>query len=156
MEPRIKWPNDVIIDNKKICGILCEVQFYNEQSFVIVGIGLNINNPAKNFEYPLNQTSISLHEATGETHDIQNILQNLLDEESRLLKELSEGAFNKIRDEIVQCSLTIGQRVRLSLVGNLNPIVGKAVAISNSGSLILSLDDGSEIELLEGDIEHLR
>jgi BirA family transcriptional regulator, biotin operon repressor / biotin---[acetyl-CoA-carboxylase] ligase len=91
----IKWPNDILIDGKKVCGILIENQIQGQQvSKTIIGIGLNVNQSA--FELP---TATSLTLVTGKMEALQEILDIVLSHlESRFL-QLRNGKFEKLKAE---------------------------------------------------------
>ena len=78
---KIKWPNDIIVNDKKICGILLETRISSKIEGLILGIGLNVNN--KNFDSSLNATSLYLETQKEENIDsllleiVQQILENI-------------------------------------------------------------------------------
>lgn len=76
LQPRIKWPNDVMVQHKKIAGILCETQLFDGQIGVIIGIGLNINMPDELLK-TINQPATSLFSETGRTWDLEEISKSL-------------------------------------------------------------------------------
>ncbi len=73
---RVKWPNDILVNKKKIAGILCETTSLESLYSVVIGIGLNINMTKKMLE-KLDQSATSLFMETGETHNISEILESL-------------------------------------------------------------------------------
>lgn len=102
----IKWPNDLIIGNKKVCGILIENQLRgNKIKYAVVGIGINVNQ--ENFALP---SATALSQVTGEQYDLPSLLVDLLEcIEARYLmlrngkaKELKESYINALfwRDEL--------------------------------------------------------
>jgi BirA family biotin operon repressor/biotin-[acetyl-CoA-carboxylase] ligase len=156
LEPRIKWPNDVLTMNRKVCGILCELLTREDRNFAIVGIGINVNNKSSLLPPSEKGGAISLSEAIGKRLSIRQVLENVLEEEERVVVDLHEGRFPELLKEITRLSATIGQRVKVTMVGRTLPLEGVATMITQSGTLVISLDDGSESELLEGDVEHLQ
>lgn len=72
----IKWPNDVLVDQKKICGILLESIIEKDKAHVIIGIGLNVNNKFFQSEITNIATSMFLH--TGITYTLDNVLKKLI------------------------------------------------------------------------------
>lgn len=87
LTPQLKWPNDVLIDGKKVCGILVE----QRQDWVVVGVGLNVDFPKGWFESTHLTHASALGEFTAEAIDREELLQALLDEWEARYQELSEG-----------------------------------------------------------------
>jgi BirA family biotin operon repressor/biotin-[acetyl-CoA-carboxylase] ligase len=84
IQAKIKWPNDVLIRGRKVCGILTEQSVVSGQSSVVCGIGLNVNQSADAFELPGLEHGTSLAVAAGQRFDCQEIARELirrLDEE---------------------------------------------------------------------------
>lgn len=73
---KIKWPNDVLVDNKKISGILTEANFDKKLNYIIVGIGINVNTPF--FDDSIKDTATSLFLTCNKTFDTEEILYNTL------------------------------------------------------------------------------
>jgi len=77
----IKWPNDLLVDNKKISGILCESAITPEYGLqVVVGIGVNVNCPLQEFPPELQQTATSLLIASGQEQDRSSLLAGFLNQ----------------------------------------------------------------------------
>lgn len=70
---RLKWPNDVLIDRRKVCGVLCEVVWCGGEGWVIVGVGINANNRAAGLQGVLQRGAIGLAEVVGEEVDLQGL-----------------------------------------------------------------------------------
>lgn len=70
---RLKWPNDVLIDRRKVCGVLCEVVWCGGEGWVIVGVGINANNRAAGLQGVLRRGAIGLAEAVGDEVDLQGL-----------------------------------------------------------------------------------
>jgi BirA family biotin operon repressor/biotin-[acetyl-CoA-carboxylase] ligase len=89
---RIKWPNDVLISGRKVCGILCELEAGNDISAVIIGIGINANFRANDLLPPVSYPVTSLWDETGTKTDLERLLAALLEELcGKLLKFETEG-----------------------------------------------------------------
>ena len=140
VECRIKWPNDVWIDGRKVAGILVEGR--PQEGWAIVGIGLNVSTTE--FPEELRETATSLDLASGERLDRNEVLRALLKAlDQRLGATASEivGAWRE-RDALK------GERVRWG-AGQ-----GTAVGVSENGALIVDAD-GERIELEAGEV-HLQ
>ncbi|HNX14554.1 MAG TPA: biotin--[acetyl-CoA-carboxylase] ligase [Oscillospiraceae bacterium] len=142
----IKWVNDVIIDNKKVCGILTEAVFGEsaKPEFVIVGIGINCYIPEGGFPDELKNTAGAIFEP-GEGDPAQ-LRQEVLDNFFRLYS----GGRTKIGREYRERCITLGKRIEIQRGDEL--IVGTAVAIGDDFKLLLRTDTGKVIWLCSGEI----
>lgn len=152
----IKWPNDILINNKKICGILTEMKAEQDKvNFVIVGIGVNVNTPLKFL--PKGASSIKEEmsksgrtEAASRVELAKKILENL---EENYLKLKKEG-FEPIIDEWKDLSTMLGSRVRVVLQNR--TFEGQARDLDGDGSLIVRRDSGILEKVSSGDIIMVR
>jgi len=143
----IKWPNDVRVGEKKLAGILTEMEGEADRvSWLIVGIGLNANvDPA---DLPGDRPATSLQSAVGPV-DRRAVTQTLLEE----FWELSTAEPETIMDGWRKLATTLGQRVRVETPDE--TILGDAVDITTPGTLVVETEHGSR-EVTAGDCEHLR
>jgi len=146
IKPSIKWPNDLLFQNKKLAGILLETSIEgNKLNYAVLGIGINVNNPSP----PEESKAISLREILNKEVDRLFLLTQLLKMVRELLWKSKEELFALWES---RCS-TLGKRVRV-----LTPqgeITGIAKGLSPQGALII-LEDGGEIrEVFSGDCIHL-
>lgn len=143
----IKWPNDVLIDGKKVCGILTEMNAESDKvKFLVIGVGININTKAK--ELP--KTATSLMEQSGETVDRIAFVRYFLKELDRRYLIFKEQGFGPTLNEFRNFSATLGKRVRIDLQDR--RIEGQAMDIDDSGALIVRLDSGFTERVLTGDV----
>lgn len=91
-DPRIKWPNDVLVGGRKVCGILCEAG----PSHVVVGIGLNANQTAADFEAMNLPSGASLATLTGSRHDVGPLSETLLDQLDEAYELLVRGHVDEL------------------------------------------------------------
>jgi len=138
-KPRLKWPNDVLIDGRKVCGILSEVSGEVEQPKVIVGIGINVKNPVPEGAINLN----SLREAS-----LNEILRKVMYRFVSRYTELCGGEWEKIRLRWIELADTIGKMIRVRAAGR--SYVGKAVDLDKDGGLLLESERGLE-KIFSGD-----
>jgi BirA family transcriptional regulator, biotin operon repressor / biotin---[acetyl-CoA-carboxylase] ligase len=149
LDAGIKWPNDLLIRELKICGILMEVGAQVDRlDYAVVGLGLNANNDLSQF--PAEWRSSSLAAQLG--HDIDRC-----DFICRILEEIEVAYENMGRKEIFEewrsRSLTLNKQVRItSTAGDL---AGEAVDLAEDGALILQIGDEKK-RVLAGDCIHLR
>ena len=149
LSAKIKWPNDVYIDGKKVSGILLEMKAATDMiDFVIAGIGINVNNPVSL------KTATSLQDKLNKKVDrikfVQNLLRNL---EKEYLLFIKNG-FKPIRDKIKKHSYTLGTKIKVTSHNVVHK--GKAVDIDMQGALILKDSKGKKHRIISGDIATLK
>jgi len=149
LEPRLKWPNDIMLGSKKIGGILTEMNAEMDRlDWVIIGVGLNVNTSHKSFPADVEETATSLMEVCGRIIPRVTLLQDILFEFESLYEELTRSGFEPVRDKWKTLSNTIGEKVVVSLPNG--QIKGTAVDIDADGALILQKDDGSFEKIIAG------
>lgn len=84
IEADIKWPNDLLIEGKKVCGILCESIFYQGQQKLILGVGLNVNTAQEAFDGELSSIAGSILSATGKELELKKTAETLIAELDRM------------------------------------------------------------------------
>ena len=147
----IKWPNDVLYREKKICGILTEMNAEMDRvRFVVLGIGINVNTTVKD----LPPGSTSLREITGKEISRVALTQTLLVELEKDLKRLRNGEFERLTEEWEEHSETTGKRVVATLINR--SVQGQATGIDADGALWIRKDSGLQERILSGDIKHCR
>jgi BirA family biotin operon repressor/biotin-[acetyl-CoA-carboxylase] ligase len=151
LEPRVKWPNDVVLNGRKIAGILSEASLeLNRAISVILGVGLNVNVSESEFPEELRDTAGSVSLASGQTHDRVTLLTAFLRDFGRFYDGLPGRPPQWILNSYRPLCVTLGQKVRVELHDG--SLEGTAVDIHTSGGLIL--DSGEIIRV--GDVVHLR
>jgi len=145
---QIKWPNDILIDGKKVCGILIENEVKgNKAAYSIVGIGINVDLKVSGFS-EIADTAASLT-SEREKHDIRiKIIKALLTEFERLYLLLPDGksVFEAWRARLV----TLGQNVRATSTSQV--IEGIAESVEESGALVIRGADGAVTKVVAGDV----
>ncbi|HEX2055080.1 MAG TPA: biotin--[acetyl-CoA-carboxylase] ligase [Nitrospiraceae bacterium] len=159
---RLKWPNDVLIRNKKVAGFLCESVGGQSESIVIVGIGINVNSRPDDFPDDTRAMAMTLLSELGRPVDRSGLVSTLMNR----LEERTDGVsphtmphlFTAYRN---RCD-TLGQLVR-AVLGNGEVIEGLAETIDPDGSLLIRLDEqkvaartGRLVRIRSADIVHLR
>jgi len=148
LNAELKWPNDVLIGGRKVCGILAEMDAEMDVvNFVNVGIGINANASVPQFE----KTATSLKDALGREISRKEFLSVLLMEIERRQALLMEA---DLLDEWKKLSGTLNKYVRILSPGEV--IVGRAIDIDTTGALIIRKRNGSLKKALAGDCIHLR
>ncbi len=148
----IKWPNDIIIDGKKVCGILTEMSCeLNMINYVIMGIGINVNLGREDFDDELIDKATSLKEVVGEEIDRKKLLAYVLNHFEELYIPFKEsGDISKTIQVSRRESILIGKEVRI--INGDTEKSGKVLGIDNEGQLIVEHGDGSIEELFSGEV----
>lgn len=149
-----KWPNDVLVDNKKICGILIETDTeIDKVNYCIVGVGVNVNIDNQFFKkHKLEATSI--YALTNKKVDFTQFFIFLLKKVEYWYEIFEKKEYDKIVNEWKKYSSTIGKIVEIQTLEG--KIIGKAIDVSSKGTLIIKTSSKQEIEILSGDCIHLR
>jgi len=146
-EARIKWPNDVLVNEKKICGILAEGSFSEREVYYItLGIGLNVNNPIPE---ELLSTSTSISKVLGIQIPIEEIFKILVERLEYWYEEFLRGNDEEILQKWREKAI-LNREVRV--IREEGEIQGKALDIDELGALILELKDGRKEKILYGDV----
>ncbi len=147
--PKIKWPNDVLINGKKVAGILTELHVEGNQiQYLILGIGVNVN--MSRFSSPISQTATSLKKEAGQPVCRELFLTGLLQEIENELELFYQKGHQMISSEWKKFSDTLGKKVRVSQGGQI--LEGKAIDLDPHGGLILEKKDFTRITVMAGDI----
>lgn len=151
LEALIKWSNDVLIDYKKVCGILTEMNAESDNvKFLVVGAGININTKAA--ELP--KIATSLREKLGAKVDRIDFAKAVLEELDRHYLKFKQQGFGPILDEWRNLSATLGRRVRVDFKER--RIEGQAMDVDESGALLVRDDNGFVERVLSGDVMLVR
>lgn len=146
VEAAVKWPNDILVDGRKIAGILSEMEAETDRiSHLNVGIGLNVNNdPA-----PANPAAVSLQQRLERKVSRKALLAAFLDDFQDRLENGSSADW--VADWTRRC-VTLGREVEV--VTHRETLKGRAVDVDEAGSLILQAADGSLRTIRYGDCFH--
>jgi BirA family biotin operon repressor/biotin-[acetyl-CoA-carboxylase] ligase len=164
VEASIKWPNDLLVDGRKICGILAESSIESVPiaakkvgpgaerpvDFVILGVGLNANVDPQDLGVPDPEVA-TLRSELGHDVDLLELLESLLSHLEAELERIED--FGAILDDWRALSCTLGNRVSVRRFGGV--LEGIALNLGSEGELLLKTSDGV-VELFEGEIEQLR
>ena len=152
LRARLKWPNDVMLRGRKVAGILADgVTMQDGESYVVLGIGLNVNSDPSNIP-ELASIATSLSRETSAPHEKSVLLRHILQEMDYLYTQLQQG---EVPWEEWRRSLeTIGRRVQVEWNGEVYR--GLAEDVDERGSLIVRFEDGSRVTLPVGEVGYLR
>jgi BirA family transcriptional regulator, biotin operon repressor / biotin---[acetyl-CoA-carboxylase] ligase len=150
----IKWPNDLLAGERKICGILAEVIDTESGKAIVLGIGINLTNQA--FPEDLAGRAISVAEATGRRPDREPILKAILQALTRwyLLLHEEEGSERMLAAWASRSSYADGKLVRV-LNGD-ETVIGLTRGLEPDGALRLETDNGTITIVRAGDVINVR
>ncbi|WP_417911764.1 biotin--[acetyl-CoA-carboxylase] ligase [Candidatus Electronema sp. TJ] len=169
LDARLKWVNDVLVDGRKIAGILCSTVLRpNQDRYHLIGIGLNANN--REFPAELQASAVSLTELLGDDVDRAKLAGQLLaelswavgllhyDEEQALREGQSceDGRKPLLLNAWQSLSDTVGRRVEYGFDVQQKPLFrAEAVGLDPCGGLVMELDDGGRVVEYSGEIVYL-
>ena len=149
LAPRMKWPNDVLVEGKKVAGILGEIP---EPGRVILGIGLNVWEAPDAID-PATATALSEWGLSG--HDaVARVVESFVSGFLRRVQKGGDQLGEQTREFIREHLTTLGQSVRVSMPDG-STVVGIASDVDRAGRLVVSNSSG-DVVVSAGDIEHLR
>jgi BirA family biotin operon repressor/biotin-[acetyl-CoA-carboxylase] ligase len=151
--PQLKWPNDLVVGDRKLAGLLTE-STGGDQPAVVLGLGVNITASA----YPadLSAAATSCEEEAGRPVDRAELLVGLLTAlEARYATALAAGGRAATLDAYRADSATLGRRVRVELTAG-PALEGQASRLADDGQLVVVDDTGAEHLVNVGDVKHLR
>ena len=151
LDVQIKWPNDIFIHNKKLAGILTEMNAeVDKVNFVVIGIGLNVNNDRKS----LIAQATSLKEEQGSEVNRVVLLQEILRRIESNYLLLEDRGSSEIINKWRNFTFTLGTRVKVDYQNK--HIEGCAVDIDQDGSLLIRKDSGVIQKISSGDVTACR
>ncbi len=147
----IKWPNDVLIDGRKIAGILTEaVTDMDGIEYIVTGIGLNVNTLIEDFPEEFRGIATSVREEAGRSVPRIELLQELLQKLEDRYQQLISGGFNEILEKVRSLSLVIGHDIKFDSVNGVT--TGRAIDIDNNGFLMVRDAMGNIHHVMSGEI----
>jgi BirA family transcriptional regulator, biotin operon repressor / biotin---[acetyl-CoA-carboxylase] ligase len=144
---QIRWPNDVMVGEKKLAGILCE----GRRSAVAVGIGLNVNQEQFPEDLP---EAVSLRMATGRQWDKLYLLENFVREMFANIDQTRKGESAGVLADIKRCSSIMHCRVEVQTL--LRRHVGTVIDLDSEGRIVLRTDSGRLVVIGAGDARKVR
>ncbi|WP_100331397.1 biotin--[acetyl-CoA-carboxylase] ligase [Bacillus xiapuensis] len=150
LTPEIKWPNDILINGKKVTGILTELQADADQIHsLIIGIGINVNQ--KHFPEELEEVATSLALETGETVSRSRLIQEILKNMEACYDIYMEQGFADIKKLWEKYAISVGKQITATTISA--TIKGKALGITEEGVLKLLDEEGTIHDIYSADIE---
>jgi len=151
LEARTKWPNDVMIGEKKVCGILTEVSAQGMAlNFAVVGIGINVSMTPEDLPEDVRDDATSLAMESGQPIDREQVLQGVLQSLAEYYHRYRTEPFRSLLDEYKSLDIALGSTV--TVIDNQTHIIGIAEDIDEFGTLTLRLPDGRWQRVVTGKV----
>ncbi len=151
----IKWPNDIIWNDKKVAGILIESECHGDQAApLVIGMGVNVNMDPADFPPEIYATAASLKMALGQPIDRSDLAIAILDAFSDQHLLLGEGKKDLLVLAMKRYCQTLGRKIMVQTAQR--QFEGWALDIEEDGTLLIKMGDHSQRKILVGDITHLR
>ncbi|MBN1280588.1 MAG: biotin--[acetyl-CoA-carboxylase] ligase [Candidatus Thermoplasmatota archaeon] len=151
----IKWPNDVRVHHKKIAGMLLESELVNQTvTFLIVGVGINLNIESTAFSNEIQSQSTSVAVELGSPVEFYEFLTRLLLQFDTWYQQFLEKQYDQILSHWKTASDTLGKPVRIQTKGD--TLEGIAIGIDKQGFLRLQTKRGETKTIMSGDCLYLR
>ena len=146
IDAAVKWPNDILVDGRKISGMLSEMEAETDRVlFINIGMGINVNNDPSGVE----PGASSLKKITGREISKIMLLARFLDEFEKRLKNIE---FENVISEWKKYTVTLNRRVKIVTHREISE--GQAVDVDQDGALVLEVADGTRKKIIYGDCFH--
>ncbi len=159
LSPRIKWPNDIFLNGKKCCGVLCEAVFNQPSSSgvktdlkapqVVLGIGLNVNQ--REFPDEIKDTATSIYLETRKEWDRETLFSAILSSFEEYYELWMNGQFPQLIEEIGLRFFLKGKEV--DIISGKSTMRAVVVGLNSQGFLLVRDKNGHIIPILSGDIQ---
>lgn len=148
----IKWVNDLYFDHKKLCGILAEGHFNGTETFVVLGIGVNLRPPKDGYAPEIRDLATSLEKVTSDCAiDREKLCAEIIRQFHPLYQKLEEREFLRVYRS---ASCVIGKQV--SFIKNGENQTAKAIGVDEDARLLVRMESGEQLALSSGEISLLR
>ncbi len=151
LHPRIKWPNDILVNGMKVSGMLNEMSAETEKiNFIVLGIGVNLNMRREQFPCELRHPASSLYLESGKPVNRVEFTRVLLTAFDLLYDVYLNEGIGPVREQWLARSAFLGKKVKVSFQGNVSS--GTAVGVDDNGALLLEHSNGSIEKVMAGDV----
>ncbi|WP_085992049.1 biotin--[acetyl-CoA-carboxylase] ligase [Oceanobacillus senegalensis] len=155
IKPQIKWPNDILVNKRKVAGILTEMQAEQDRIwYVIIGVGLNVNHNEKELSEVIKREATSLKLETNKEWALKEIIQEFLHTFEKSYEYYLENGFSNIKRKWEHYGFKIGQEISIKTFNEEwnAPFLG----ISEDGALVTKTIDGNTTKLYSAEIDWFR
>ncbi|MGX8791143.1 biotin--[acetyl-CoA-carboxylase] ligase [Oceanobacillus sp. M60] len=147
----IKWPNDLLIGDKKLCGILTEMQGEQDRiNYVLIGIGLNVNQDEASWDASIRDIATSLKRESGNSWDKIKIVQTILKHFENTYEMYLNYGFKAIKSEWEEHAFKIDKNIKIKTFHE--EWTGRFLGITDEGALIVESAEGSPVTLYSAEI----
>ncbi|WP_188631482.1 biotin--[acetyl-CoA-carboxylase] ligase [Lentibacillus kapialis] len=154
-EPKIKWPNDLLIQDKKTAGILTEMQAEQDRiQYIVVGLGINVSQSYNDFPDELSNKATSLKLETGEEQKIVQIIQQILMYFERAYDMFIQDGFTNVKYKWESYGYKIGEAIRIRTNGETLDAIFTGIA--EDGALLVRNEINELRKIYSGEIEWFR
>lgn len=151
LKAEVKWPNDILVNGKKICGILTEsVTSGKSLKYVVVGVGLNSNVDLKNFPRKLRESTTTLREELKKNVELEHLFSKLLFQIEREYRVFLNGGFKNILNKWKNLTSFIGRKVEV--VNVRSKYTGVVQDVDCEGRLVVETSGGFVRRFTAGDV----
>ncbi|MGQ9530444.1 MAG: biotin--[acetyl-CoA-carboxylase] ligase, partial [Candidatus Bathycorpusculaceae bacterium] len=152
LKSETKWPNDVLVNGRKICGILGEMKTKGEKvDYAIIGIGVNANvNVEKEFPQELRSITTSIENEWGRKVRLEKLFKTLLEKLDSIYELFLNEGFPRVLREWKKHARFLGKRVEVS--GGIERLCGLALDVDDEGALLIRLENGTVKHVFVGDL----
>ena len=151
LEATIKWPNDILVRNRKIAGILTEVSTgMDAVDYMVVGLGLNVNIPADDFPEAIRPQATSILAETGAVFSRSLLLRRYLEKFEHYYDIIHDQGFEPVLRRWKALTEMLGRRVRVDMIGT--HIAGEVFDFDGDGFMIIRDEGGRLVRIFSGDV----
>lgn len=151
LKPQLKWPNDIIVGEKKTGGILIEVNAEMDKvKSLVAGIGINVNLSKKDFPVYLREAASSLSIEKGSHIERLTLFREILEQIEVYYLMFKREGFGPIRERWLDYNNTLGKFIEIA--GTADTVYGQATDIDTDGALVVRLENGVLRKIMSGDV----
>ncbi|WP_010095870.1 biotin--[acetyl-CoA-carboxylase] ligase [Ornithinibacillus scapharcae] len=152
LDPKIKWPNDIMLEDKKVAGILTEMQAEQDKiNYIVIGIGMNVNHDMKDLPNDIQYRATSLKLQSGKEWDITKLIQSILERFESTYMEYMQNGFSTIKEIWESYGYRIGEKMHIKMFKEVKKAI--LVGIAEDGALLAQYEDGLVNKVFSGEIE---
>jgi BirA family biotin operon repressor/biotin-[acetyl-CoA-carboxylase] ligase len=153
---QVKWPNDILYENKKLAGVLIDLQAKNQDYYhAVIGVGINVNMlPIDGAHSVISQPWTSLREISGQYYDRNLIAAKLIDIFLLVIQQFEKTGLNSFQEEWNRRDALYDKKI--SVTSGNRQITGKSLGITPQGYLILESEEGKKLHFSSGEASILK
>lgn len=152
LKATIKWPNDIVLNKKKVCGILTEMSGeLNKINYIVMGIGINVNIESEDFPGDIKDIATSIKIESGDSVKRKELVSSILNNFENLYEEFINSG--TIKESLAICkenSALIGNDVKI--IKRNEEVFARAIGLTEDGELIVEYNDGKVDKIVSGEV----